>query len=114
MPPDPPRSSALRASHTFLTFLTPYKPKTLASMPYSFPPDQLKAMNISDAGTFLDTSEGWPSLFVFEDNICRLYSRPLSTAKLHPVAKADSVIYSNLNPFKEVVVKVKKCRSSTC
>ena len=71
-------------------------------------------MNIKDAGTFLDTSPGWPSLFVFEDNICRLYSRPLGTTKLHPIAKADSVIYSNLNPFKEVVVKVKKCRSSTC
>ena len=39
---------------------------SLQKIPYSFPPDQLKAMNIKDAGTFLGTSQGWPSLFVVE------------------------------------------------
>ena len=39
---------------------------SLQKIPYSFPPDQLKAMNIKDASTFLGTSQGWPSLFVVE------------------------------------------------
>lgn len=71
-------------------------------------------MNIKDTGTFLGTSQGWPSVFVVEDNICRLCSSPLGVAKLHPGARGGSVIYSNLNPFKEVIVYVKGCRASTC
>ena len=88
---------------------------SLQKIPYSFPPDQLKAMNIKDAysaGTFLGTSQGWPSLFVVEDDICKLCGSPLGAAKLHPGTRGGSVIYSNLNPFKEVVVKVKECCSS--
>ena len=87
---------------------------SLQKIPYSFPPDQLKAMNIKDAGTFLGTSQGWPSLFVVEDDMCRLCGSPLGAAKLHPGTRGGSVIYSNLNPSKEVVVKVKECCSSAC
>ena len=82
---------------------------SLQKIPYSFPQDQLKAMHIKDAGTFLGTSHGWPSLFVVEDDICRLCGSPLGAAKLHPGTRGGSVIYSNLYLFKEVVVKVKEC-----
>ena len=91
-----------------ISTLNLYTPQKIS---YSFPPDQLKAMNIKDAspGTFLGTSQGWPSLFAVEHNICRLCGSPLGAAKLRPGTRGGSVIYSNLNPFKEVFVKVKKC-----
>ena len=38
----------------------------------------------------------------------------MGAANLHPGTRGGSVIYSDLNLFKEVVVKVRECCSSAC
>ena len=44
---------------------------------------------------------------------CQICGEPLGTSKLHSGMRGGSILYTNLNPFKDVV-KVKECTSVEC
>lgn len=84
-------------------------------LPYRYSTQFLNLVSRKDAATHLSCSwQGWPSIFEVADASCRLCGNPLGQSKVHSGSKGGSVLYSNLNPFKKVVVRVKECSSSLC
>ena len=84
-------------------------------LPYRYSTQFLNLVSRKDAATHLSCSgQGWPSIFEVADASCRLCGNPLGQSKVHSGSRGGSVLYSNLNPFKKVVVRVKECSSSLC
>ena len=84
-------------------------------LPYRYSTQFLNLVSRKDAATHLSCSgQGWPSIFEVADASCRLCGNPLGQSKVHSGSRGGSVLYSNLNPFKKVVVRVKECSLSLC
>ena len=52
-------------------------------------------------------------MFKVKDVTCQICGEPLGTSKIHSGMRGGSILYTNLNPFKDVV-KVKECTSVEC
>ncbi len=64
--------------------------------------------------TMMDLDSGWPQQFLPGDEICQLCSSPLSEPMFHPGQKGKSYLLTEMNPFKEIMIKVKFCQNSQC
>ena len=53
-------------------------------------------------------------MFEVKEVTCQICGEPLGTSKIHSGMRGGSILYTNLNPFKDVVVKVKECTSVEC
>ena len=82
-------------------------------LPYHFSSEYLNNVSVRDASTLLGCDNGWPSLFEVKEVTCQICGEPLGTSKLHSGMRGGSILYTNLNPFKDVV-KVKECTSVEC
>ena len=84
-------------------------------LPYRYSTQFLNLVSRKDAATHLSCSgQGWPSIFEVADASCRLCGNPLGQSKVHSGSRGDSVLYSNLNHLKKVVIRVKECSASLC
>ena len=84
-------------------------------LPYCYSTQCLNLVSRKDAATHLSCSGlGWPSIFEVADASCRLCGNPLGQSKVHSGSRGGSVLYSNLNHLKKVVVRVKECSASLC
>lgn len=110
-PPNSSSASKLTCNPTRASTLRLYGDKKL---PYLFSSELLTLIKRKDAQTFLGLNEGWPNLFEVEDLACGVCGNPLGPSKLHPGGRGSSILYTNLNPFKEIVIKVRECTGNTC
>ena len=84
-------------------------------LPYCYSTQCLNLVSCKDAATHLSCSgQGWSSIFEVADASCRLCGNPLGQSKVHSGSRGGSVLYSNLNHLKKVVVRVKECSASLC
>ena len=67
-----------------------------------------------DAKSVLGADSGWPREFVPTDEVCKLCSSPLSQAMCHPGQKGKSYLLTEMNPFKEIEIRVKVCKNIQC
>ena len=88
-----------------------YANKTL---PYHFGRDLMSRIKMKDALTFQGSSDGWPLLFAVESKVCKVCGNPLGPARVHPGSRGSSILYTNLNTFKEVVIHVSECTETSC
>ena len=102
--PEAPSVSRLATLNLYSTF----------KLPYHFSPEYLNNVGVKDASTLLGGDNGWPSVFAVKEVACEVCGEPLGTSKLHSGIRGGSILYTNQNPFKDVVVKVKECTSTEC
>ncbi|XP_068673208.1 HMG domain-containing protein 3-like [Montipora foliosa] len=62
---------------------------------------------------FMDI-KGWPPSLAPSCVTCGLCSSPLSREKSHPGQRGESLVLTNLNPFKKIKLLVKFCQSPSC
>ena len=88
----------------------------IKALPYVLPPDLLQSIAKRDACTLLGVDEGWPKCFIPELENCQLCGSPLNDTCIHPGQSRHSLCYliAELNPFKQVEIKVQMCPSNTC
>ena len=101
--PETPSVSRLSTLNLYSTF----------KLPYHFSSEYLNNVSVRDASTLLGCDNRWPSLFEVKEVTCQICGEPLGTSKLHSGMRGGSILYTNLNPFKDVV-KVKECTSVEC
>ena len=58
--------------------------------------------------------KGWPPSLSPSGVTCGLCSGPLSGEKSHPGQRGDSLVLTNLNPFRKIKLFVKFCQSPDC
>lgn len=102
--PETPSVSRLSTLNLYSTF----------KLPYHFSSEYLNNVSVRDASTLLGCNNGWPSVFEVKEVTCQICGEPLGTSKIHSGMRGGSILYTNLNPFKDVVVKVKECTSVEC
>ena len=102
--PEAPSVSRLSTLKLYSTF----------KLPYHFSSEYLNNVGVKDASTLLGGDNGWPSVFEVKEVACEVCGEPLETSKLHSGMRGGSILYTNQNPFKDVVVKVKECTSTEC
>ena len=102
--PETPSVSRLSTLNLYSTF----------KLPYHFSSEYLNNVSVRDASTLLGCDNGWPSVFEVKEVTCQICGEPLGTSKIHSGMRGGSILYTNLNPFKDVVVKVKECTSVEC
>ena len=84
-------------------------------LPYCYSTQCLNLVSRKDAATHLSCfGLGWSSISEVADASCRLCGNPLGKSKVHSGSRGDSVLYSNLNHLKKVVIRVKECSASLC
>lgn len=88
-----------------------YTNKTLN---YHFGTDLMSRIKMKDALTFQGSSDGWPLLFAVESKVCKVCGNPFGPARVHPGSQGSSILYPNLNTFKEVVIHVSECTETSC
>ena len=122
MPADPPFTSAL-ATHFFCppsedfqshVFTSCYNETVYKQNTYHFGRDLMSRIKMKDALTFQGSSDGWPLLFAVESKVCKVCGNPLGPARVHPGSRGSSILYTNLNTFKEVVIHVSECTETSC
>lgn len=67
-----------------------------------------------DACSVMGLDSGWPHQFAPVEEICKLCSSPLSEPTFHPGQRGKSYLLTEMNPFKEIEIKVKCCKSNKC
>ena len=87
---------------------------TNKTLPYHFGRDLMSRIKMKDALTFQGSSDGWPLLFAVESKVCKVCGNPLGPARVHPGSRGSSILYTNLNTFKEVVIHVSECTETSC
>ena len=87
---------------------------TNKTLPYHFGTDLISRITMKDALTFQGSSDGWPLLFAVESKVCKVCGNPLGPARAHPRSRGSSILYTNLNTFKEVVIHVSECTETSC
>ena len=102
--PETPSVSRLSTLNLYSTF----------KLPYHFSSEYLNNVSVRDASTLLGCDNGWPSVFEVKEVTCQICGEPLGTSKIYSGMRGGSILYTNLNPFKDVVVKVKECTSLEC
>ena len=102
--PETPSVSRLSTLNLYSTF----------KLPYHFSSEYLNNVSVRDASTLLGCDNGWPSVIEVKEVTCQICGEPLGTSKIHSGMRGGSILYTNLNPFKDVVVKVKECTSVEC
>lgn len=98
--PETPSVSRLSTLNLYSTF----------KLRYHFSSEYLNNVSVRDASTLLGCDNGWPSVFEVKEVTCQICGEPLGTSKIHSGMRGGSILYTNLNPFKDVV-KVKECTS---
>lgn len=83
-------------------------------LPYHFGSEYLNNVSVKDASSLFGFENGWPSVSEVKKVTCQICGAPLGASKCHPGQRGNSILYTNLNPFKEVEVKVKECTSLEC
>lgn len=85
-------------------------------LPYQFSSELFALINRRDAQTFLNdgSDEGWPLSFEVKSAACEVCGQPLGPSKLNPGSRGGSILYTKLNPFKEISIKIKECTSNSC
>ena len=101
--PETPSVSRLSTLNLYSTF----------KLPYHFSSEYLNNVRVRDASTLLGCDNGWPSVFEVKKVTCQICGEPFGTSKIHSGMRGGSILYTNLNPFKDVV-KVKECTSVEC
>ena len=104
--------AADKTSNSRAATLKLYADKTL---PYHFNSEFMSLIKKKEAETFLGSStEGWPLLFEVGNLNCEVCGNPLGPGKIHPGSRGSSILYTNLNPFKEIIIHVKECTKTSC
>ena len=84
-------------------------------IPYDVGKDILEHISIMDANCLLGlVDQAWPEEFVPNNNQCELCNCVLSSAISHPGQKGRSYLLTELNPFKDISIRVKICQNSEC
>ncbi|CAB4033203.1 Hypothetical predicted protein, partial [Paramuricea clavata] len=85
-------------------------------LPYILPHDLLQSVAKRDACTLLGVGEMWPNSFIPDLENCQLCGSVLGDTCIHPGQSQNNPCYllTELNPFKQVDIKVKFCSSRDC
>ena len=83
-------------------------------LPYHFSSEYLNNVSVKDASTLIGFENGWPSVFEVKEVTCQICGAPLGASNCHPGKRGNDILYTNLNPFQEVQVKVEECTSLEC
>jgi ribosomal protein L37AE/L43A len=85
-------------------------------LPYILPHDLLQSVAKRDACTLLGVGEMWPNSFIPDLENCQLRGSVLGDTCIHPGQSRNNPCYllTELNPFKQVDIKVKFCSSRAC
>ena len=83
-------------------------------LPYHFSSEYLNNVSVKDASTLIGFENGWPSVFEVKEVTCQICGAPLGASKCHPGMRGNDILYTNLNSFNEVQVKVKECTLLEC
>jgi len=81
---------------------------------YHFSSEYLNYVSVRDASTVPNCDNGWPAVFEVKEVACQVCGEPLGTLKICSGMRGGSILYTNQNSFKDVVVKVKECTSTKC
>lgn len=90
----------------------------LNSLPYEIPSSIFHIIATNDSRTY-DADKGkpgWPTVFAYTKDKCRLCGNELCVSRPHPGQKAGEVSYlmTNVIAFKPIQVLVKFCCNSNC
>lgn len=82
-------------------------------LPYEIPEAFLLKNKELDSQTLLGQS-GWPELFEPGETCCVLCKSALSASRCHPGSNGDGILFTDLNPFRKIKIKVKICCDEAC
>ncbi|XP_028418841.1 HMG domain-containing protein 3-like [Dendronephthya gigantea] len=69
---------------------------------------------ICKPGVIDSSPAGWPEILEPSETLCGLCSSPLGEGKAHHGSRGKSYLLTELNPFKEIKVRVKMCTNTNC